>query len=144
MLKRLTDEQVTMVQLAVWAPAGSDRRNREKAATRWKTNVARLQELMGEVLGQIKAVGLNLSETKETCEPWVGLLEWVALELAEKDWTSPVESDAADLPTVMATGSMKVEEVRWEVASLKAGLSDCSPTVQKDRVKPEQELTKLK
>jgi hypothetical protein len=36
MLKRLTDEPATMVQLAVWAYAGSDGRCREEAETQWQ------------------------------------------------------------------------------------------------------------
>jgi hypothetical protein len=84
MLKRLMDGQAKMVRLAAWAPAGSDGRSREEAATDGvKVKILRLQELIVEVQGQVKDVNINLSETEEVVEPWVDLLERAALRLAE-------------------------------------------------------------
>jgi hypothetical protein len=34
----MTNEQATMVRLAAWAPAGSDRRSGEETVTRWWEN----------------------------------------------------------------------------------------------------------
>jgi hypothetical protein len=65
------------------------------------------------VLGQIEGVRINLSETKDTVEPWAGLLKRAALGLAEtKNRIYRVESDIASLWTAMADGSAKVEEVQ--------------------------------
>jgi hypothetical protein len=114
MLKRLTDEQATVVRPEAWAPAGSDGQGREEAATRWRENEG-LEDAGadGARPGQIEGVSMNLSETEENVEPWVGVLEQVALGLAEtKNWTSRVESGVAGLRTAMADASAKVEEVQ--------------------------------
>jgi hypothetical protein len=101
-----------------------------------KVKVLRLQELMGEMLDQTEGVSINSSETEEVLESWLDVLERAALELTEtKAWTSRVESDVADVRTVMANGSAKTEEVRAEVVGLKAEFSDCGPEMKKDMVK---------
>jgi hypothetical protein len=110
-----------------------------------KVKILRLYEWMEEVLGQTEDVNIILSEIAEGVEPWIGLLEWVALELAEtKDWTSRVESEVAGLRTAMVDGSAKVKEVHREVVSLKAGNLDCRLEAKKDLPKLEQELAKVK
>jgi predicted nucleic acid-binding Zn-ribbon protein len=71
-------------------------------------------------------------------------LEQTTLRLAEmKDRTSRFESDVTSLRAAMAGGGVKVEEVRQEVASLKAQPSDW-PMVKKAMTNLEQELAKLR
>jgi hypothetical protein len=80
---------------------------------------------MGEVERQIEGLTIKLSQAEEAPGRRVGPLKRAVLELAEtKDRTSRVESDAAGLCATMADGSPKVEEVRREVAGLKAELLD--------------------
>jgi hypothetical protein len=78
-----------------------------------KVKVLRLQELIGNLLGQTEGVNINFSETEESVESCVGLLERAALELAEtKDWSLRVESDGVGLRTAMADGITRVKEVQ--------------------------------
>jgi hypothetical protein len=68
---------------------------------------------MREVPGQIEGVSINLSETEEVFETWVGLLERAVLELVKtNDRTSRVESSVAGLRATMMDRSAKVEEVQ--------------------------------
>jgi hypothetical protein len=68
-----------------------------------------------------------------------------ALGLAEtRVRTSRVESGAAGPQAAMAEDRRMVEEVRQEVAGLKAELSDCCQKVKSDLTNLEQELAKLK
>jgi hypothetical protein len=83
-----------------------------------RTMVFGLKKAIGEVWRLIECVRKQLSEPGDAVEPRVGPLEQTAFGLAEaKDW---VESDVAGLGPAMADGRVKVEEVRREVASLKA------------------------
>jgi hypothetical protein len=70
MLKRPTDEHATMAQLATWAPVRTDERSCEEAGTRWRESEdLRLQESIGEVMGQTEGATSNLSKTEEAVEP---------------------------------------------------------------------------
>jgi hypothetical protein len=114
MLKQLTDEQATMFDWQLGhPPAVMDKVAKQHQYDGGKVKILRLKESMGEVLRQVEGADINLSESEESVEPWVGLLERVALVLAETmDWTSRVESDVAALRTAMADGSARVEEIR--------------------------------
>jgi hypothetical protein len=51
-----------------------------------------------DLLSQIEDVSINLCDTEEAVEPWVGLLELAALRLTGmKYWTSRVELDVVGL-----------------------------------------------
>jgi hypothetical protein len=70
MLKQLAGEQATIARWAAWtfARAMDEVAKKQQHGGR-RAKVLRPPESMGEVLGPIKGVSINLSETKEVVEP---------------------------------------------------------------------------
>jgi chromosome segregation ATPase len=112
----------------------------DKVATKQfyeREKVLGLQEAMREVRHQINQIN-------EVVERRIEPLEQTAFGLAEtKDRTSRVESDVTGLRVAMGDRGTKVEEVRREVAGLKAQLSAWSK-VKKEMRNLQQEFAKLK
>jgi hypothetical protein len=69
MLKQLVDEQATIARWAAWTFAGvmDEVAKKQQHGVR-RVKVLRRPESMGEVLGPIKGVSINSSETKEVVE----------------------------------------------------------------------------